>query len=366
MRYYCRGALASVLLIVTHCAASAAPDYIEADSGELASAYGEAVAERAISDELTDTRTDMIKASLIPEQGCGDEPQFVLRDVYPYQVDPRDVMWIERYRVDCEKEQQRAILMLLNKDGKFQAVPMAPGTTITDPQLQIDAGNIVRTAALTRSDGSCSETRRRHGNCREARGGRQALEGELVGLRLRDHSRSRGRVHAVGGRRHEHRRGGQPQRVTVGPPGCTQATKPLECRLGQLRAEGVMAADVETVIAALRVALDEAQNSDEVNWRVLAANRWVGQLPGSWKGRWKSLMLQGDIIGNVNRHQFIGHVRAVLAFLEASRAHSPALPKWWPMRRRGNAQAAAKTEPQPASARPVNLLRIRKPMPGLH
>jgi hypothetical protein len=111
MRYYCRGALASVLLIVTHCAASAAPDYIEADSGELASAYGEAVAERAISDELTDTRTDMIKASLIPEQGCGDEPQFVLRDVYPYQVDPRDVMWIERYRVDCEKEQQRAILM---------------------------------------------------------------------------------------------------------------------------------------------------------------------------------------------------------------------------------------------------------------
>ena len=158
MRFYCRGALASVLLTVTHCAASAAPDYIKADSGELASAYGEGVAERAFSDELTDTRTEMIKASLIPEQGCGDEPQFVLRDVYPYQVDPRDVMWIERYRVDCEKEQHRAILMLLNKDGKFQAVPMAPGTTITDPQLQIDAGNIV-TAALTRGDGSCSESR---------------------------------------------------------------------------------------------------------------------------------------------------------------------------------------------------------------
>ena len=154
-----RTVLASVLLTVTYCAASAAPDYIEADSGELASAYGDAVAERAFSDELTDTRTEMIKASLIPEQGCGDDPRFVLRDVYPYQVDPRDVMWIERYRVDCEKEQHRAILMLLNKDGKIQAVPMAPGTTITDPQLQIDAGNIVRTAALTRGDGSCSESR---------------------------------------------------------------------------------------------------------------------------------------------------------------------------------------------------------------
>jgi len=77
-------------------------------------------------------------------------------------------------------------------------------------------------------------------------------------------------------------------------------------------------------------------------------------------------MLRGDVVGNVNRHQFIGHVRAVVAFLEVSRSKSPTLPKWWPIRRRGNAQAVAKTEPQAASARPVNLLRIRKPMPGLH
>lgn len=178
MRFFVRGASASVLLTVTHCVASAAPDYIEADSGELASAYGEGVAERAFSDELTDTRTEMIKASLIPEQGCGDEPQFVLRDVYPYQVDPRDVMWIERYRVDCEKEQHRAILMLLNKDGKFQTVPMAPGTTITDPQLQIDAGNIVRTAALTRGDGSCSASSTRKWRRSQTR---QASPGKRIG-----------------------------------------------------------------------------------------------------------------------------------------------------------------------------------------
>jgi hypothetical protein len=41
-----------------------------------------------------------------------------------------------------------------------------------------------------------------------------------------------------------------------------------------------MAADVEAVIAALRVALEEAQKSDEDFWKVEAANRWVGQLPG--------------------------------------------------------------------------------------
>jgi hypothetical protein len=158
MRLNCRGALAGVLLTVTCCGASASPDYIEADSGELAAAYGAELAERAFSDEMTEARTEVIKGSVIPEQGCGEDPQFVLRDAYPYQVDPMDVSWIERYKVDCEKEQHRAIFMLAGKDGKIQAVPMAPGTTITDPQLQIDAGNIVRTAALTRGDGSCSET----------------------------------------------------------------------------------------------------------------------------------------------------------------------------------------------------------------
>jgi hypothetical protein len=138
---------------------------------------------------------------------------------------------------------------------------------------------------------------------------------------------------------------------------------------GQLRAEGVMATDIGAVIAALRVALEEAQRSDAAHWSTDAANRWIGLLPGSWKGRWKSLMLRGDVTSHlVHRHQFIGHVRATLAFLEASRAQLPASPKWWSMRRRGDGvQATAKAEPQGApSTRPVNLLRIRKPMPGLH
>ena len=127
-----------------------------------------------------------------------------------------------------------------------------------------------------------------------------------------------------------------------------------------------MAADVEAVIAALRVALDEAQNSDDTYWKSEAANRWIGQLPGAWSGRWRRLKLHADASGDVYREAFVGHVRAALAFLEASRAQIAPSRKWWPMRRRGNAQAVTKAEPQAPSTRPVNLLRIRKPMPGLH
>jgi hypothetical protein len=129
-----------------------------------------------------------------------------------------------------------------------------------------------------------------------------------------------------------------------------------------------MAADIGAVIAALRVSLEEAQRSDAAFWSTDAANRWIRLLPGSWKGRWKSLMLRGDASGHVNRHEFVGHVRATLAFLEASRARVPAMPKWWPIRRRSDAvQATVNGETQGApSTRPVNLLRIRKPMPGLH
>lgn len=129
-----------------------------------------------------------------------------------------------------------------------------------------------------------------------------------------------------------------------------------------------MAADVEAVIAALRVALDEAENSDATYWKSEAANRWIGQLPGAWSGRWRKLKLDADASGDVYRDAFVGHVRAALAFLEASRGQMAPSRKWWPMRRRSGAtQAAAKSDSQGGtSARPVNLLRIRKPMPGLH
>jgi len=130
-----------------------------------------------------------------------------------------------------------------------------------------------------------------------------------------------------------------------------------------------MAADVEAVIAALRVALDEAQKSEEDFWQVSAVNRWIDQLPGIWMGRWRDLKLAGDTVGEVDREQFVGHVRAVVAFLEASRMPTPRVRKWWSLRRRNSATLAAAqpaTTPARATAKPINLLRVRKPMPGLH
>lgn len=130
-----------------------------------------------------------------------------------------------------------------------------------------------------------------------------------------------------------------------------------------------MAADADAVIAALRVVLDEAQKSGDDFWKVEAANRWIGQLPRSWSGRWRKLVLKGDSNGEVDREEFVAHVRATVAFLETSRLKAPASRKWWPLRRRGSTvPAGANVTPStaPTVARPVNLLRVRKPMPGLH
>lgn len=130
-----------------------------------------------------------------------------------------------------------------------------------------------------------------------------------------------------------------------------------------------MAADVDAVIAALRVVLDEAQKSDQEVWRVEAANRWISHLPGAWSGRWRRLTLKGNGSGDARRDEFIGHIRAVMAFLEANRQQIRASRKWWPLRRR--TQVAQTNVNAPAAApksnpRPANLLRVRKPMPGIH
>jgi len=128
-----------------------------------------------------------------------------------------------------------------------------------------------------------------------------------------------------------------------------------------------MAAEVEAVIAALRVTLDAAQKSDEPFWQVAAVNRWVDQLPGAWMGRWRDMKLAGDSAGDADREQFVGHVRAVVAFLEARRVQTPQARKWWSLRRRSApAHTAAQASAAPARAKPINLLRVRKPMPGIH
>lgn len=136
--------------------ASAKPSYIEADPGQLASAYGKKVAGRAFSDELTDTRTAIIKAGVSPDEGCGADPKFTLSAAFPYKLGEDDVAWIERYDVGCKSTLHRAILVLL-KDGEFKTMPLLPGATIADPNLQVDASNMVTTAAMLRTKKPCEE-----------------------------------------------------------------------------------------------------------------------------------------------------------------------------------------------------------------
>jgi hypothetical protein len=132
-----------------------------------------------------------------------------------------------------------------------------------------------------------------------------------------------------------------------------------------LRVEGGMAAGIDAVIAALRVVLEEAQKSNAPQAKANAANCWINRLPGAWTGRWRKLVVPANSSGEIPRGEFIGHVRAVLAYLETSReTRRPR--KWWLTRQR-NAAPQMATPPQVQhQVRPVNLLRVRKPMPGVH
>lgn len=158
MNGLCRVSFVVGCMLTAGGATVAAPAYIQAAPAELTDAYGEDVAKRAFSDELTQTRTELINESvkLVAQGECPEEPEFTLTDVYPYQGEPTDVIWIERYVVKCEQPLRRAMLMIM-KEGNITAVPMAPGSTIADPNLQIDAANFAKTAALTQSEKDCAE-----------------------------------------------------------------------------------------------------------------------------------------------------------------------------------------------------------------
>ncbi|HUJ38616.1 MAG TPA: hypothetical protein VLW88_13175 [Hyphomicrobium sp.] len=86
--------------------------------------------------------------------------------------------------------------------------------------------------------------------------------------------------------------------------------------------------DIDAVIAALRAVLQEAERSS--GWlSTKIVNRWIAQLPGAWRGRWRRLYLRGDINGNVTHASLVGHVRATLAYLEAQRGTLGKQRPWW-------------------------------------
>jgi hypothetical protein len=75
---------------------------------------------------------------------------------------------------------------------------------------------------------------------------------------------------------------------------------------------------VDAVIAALRAVLRDAElTSGTLPTNIV--NRWIGQLPGAWRGRWRRLKLRGNAFGNAPRDAVIAHVRATIAYLEAQR-----------------------------------------------
>ena len=97
-----------------------------------------------------------------------------------------------------------------------------------------------------------------------------------------------------------------------------------------------MSSDVDAVIAALRIALREAETrTNAIWWKADALNRWIKQLPGAWLGSWNQLMLRGDSAGDVPRVDFISHLRATLGYLEVNRDAIKARRVWrWPLRAR--------------------------------
>jgi hypothetical protein len=124
-----------------------------------------------------------------------------------------------------------------------------------------------------------------------------------------------------------------------------------------------MGSNVDAVIAALRVALDEAQKSQAVSWKTQAANRWIKRLPRTWTGKWRHLKLPRR--ASIDRSEFIGHVRAVIAYLEANRDDVGRSLAWWP-RRRTQQPLKPIQSAQQSSGQHSNLLKARKPLPGVH
>ena len=93
---------------------------------------------------------------------------------------------------------------------------------------------------------------------------------------------------------------------------------------------------VDAVIAALQAVLKDAESSKfPSQWKTRAVNRWINQLPGG-RWRWWHLKLRGDSERLVSREEFIGHLRATLAYLETNRDEIQPirLRRWLPTLRR--------------------------------
>lgn len=137
------------------------PSYISAERKEFEGAYGPQVADTVFSEKLTETRAALIAMTLkdIPDLGCpAEKPPFQLYDLYPFEPGPKNLAWIERYKVSCAKELRRALFWFREGDG-VKGAAMAPGASIADVRLQVDATVTAKATAAQNAPKDCAEVR---------------------------------------------------------------------------------------------------------------------------------------------------------------------------------------------------------------
>jgi hypothetical protein len=91
-------------------------------------------------------------------------------------------------------------------------------------------------------------------------------------------------------------------------------------------------ADVDAVIAALRIVLHEVERQTWAEtFQTHIVNKWIGQLPGAWTGRWNRLLLEPRWTASpvAYREPVITHLRSTPAYLEANRDAIAARRSWW-------------------------------------
>lgn len=133
------------------------PDYVRADGGPVAQAFGAAMAERILSDEFHKTRAWAVVTSAreMPGYACPKDLVVQLDVVTPFPVQPGAVSWIEHWRIRCDVTVRRNFLAILETDSKLRMLQLAPGASLADPVLQRDAARGVHMHAAQMKPGGC-------------------------------------------------------------------------------------------------------------------------------------------------------------------------------------------------------------------
>lgn len=128
-----------------------------------------------------------------------------------------------------------------------------------------------------------------------------------------------------------------------------------------------MPKDVDAVIAALKAALQDVELRDCYSCELRVANRWINRLPGAWTGKWRHLKVHSkilDIFGSqILREDFIGQVRATIAYLETNKdavAAATAFPSFSGLFRRRK-PASTQTFDAEFSEVPLRAQKVKSP-----